>query len=153
MLHIFWETRSNYSKLQKANRATCESERFSSHHYVNASSVTSELPFTSLNSAPPSTWYYLGTGITTPPLRRCFLLLIRSRHGRSAEILISAFQKTPDKDTWSWRRNAGTPSVGMTISSFVTIFSREAGLQIRKRIVWKHAGNHLVSQPACLHTR
>lgn len=55
MLHISWQICSNYSKLQKANknRATCENECFSSHHYVNASSATFELPFTSLNSAPP----------------------------------------------------------------------------------------------------
>lgn len=86
------------------------------------------------------------------PFQRCFLLLTRSRHARSSQILHSVLQKTPDKDAWRWRGSAGKANVRTLISSSVMIFSGEAGFQIKKkkkkRIVWKHAANRPAS--ACL---
>ena len=99
--HSFWQilheaiTRSLKSR-QKTELCAKEGFNHIIMFLVNTSSATSDLPFTSLGSAP------LPLGVTLAQksqllLQGCFLLLICSRHARSTKIRIPAFQRTPDK--------------------------------------------------------
>lgn len=120
---------------------------------VNTSSETSDLPFTSLDSAPLLLGVTLAhERITTPPLGS-FLLLIRSRHARSTEIRVSAFQRTSRQRHLKLERRecCNRKRKGGRSRRLERFFSRESGFSEKQDCVGNTLAVISPSQSACLH--